>query len=180
MQMSTVAQCKPAMVVPVTVTSNHVCRLINPPTSNPAPAPTPLSRFHLTTAARRGGLHGICYVSLYTLWRIFSFPRHFILEVTSDTSRPYPSKLTLLSHASQQTSPSLHLALSASSSSLLSASNVSNTPGAPLILRLNLISRRRNTISYYPSQPLSENPLIYLEPGPGQEPRIIGTRACSS
>jgi hypothetical protein len=41
----------------------------------------------------------------------------------------------------------------------LPASNLGNTAGAPLNPRRNVIPRR-NAISYHPSQPLSENPLI--------------------
>ncbi|KAN0107590.1 hypothetical protein V8E52_010005 [Russula decolorans] len=55
----------------------------------------------------------------------------------------------------------------ASSHSPLSASNVGNTPGAPLNPRRNLIPRR-NAISYHPSQPLSENPLVNPNQGQGK------------
>jgi hypothetical protein len=81
MQMSTVAQCKPAMVVPVTVSSNPCVQAHHLTYINPAPVPTPINPVFTSTAARRGGLHGMCHVSLYTLWRIFPFLRHFILEV---------------------------------------------------------------------------------------------------
>ena len=46
------------------------------------------------------------------------------------------------------------------------SSNVGNTHGAPLVPRRNLIPRR-NAISYHPSQPLSENPLMNLNQGQG-------------
>jgi hypothetical protein len=54
-------------------------------------------------------------------------------------------------------------ALPASSSSSSSPSNVGNTPVMP---RRNLIPRR-NAISYHPSQPRSENPLINPNQGQG-------------
>jgi len=57
--------------------------------------------------------------------------------------------------------------LPASSSSPLSAPNVGSTPGTPLSPRRNLIPRR-NAISYHPSQPLSENPLINPNQGQGK------------
>ena len=56
------------------------------------------------------------------------------------------------------------------SSSLLSAPNVGNTPGTRLSPRRNLIPRR-NAISYHPSQPISENPLINLNQGQGKGQR---------
>ncbi len=56
--------------------------------------------------------------------------------------------------------------LPASRSSSLSAPNVGNTPVIP---RRNLIPRR-NAISYHPSQPSSENPLI--NPNQGQGRRV--------
>lgn len=52
-----------------------------------------------------------------------------------------------------------------SSSSPLSPPNLGNTPGAPRVSRRNLIPRR-NAISYHPSQPISEHPLI--NPNQGQ------------
>jgi hypothetical protein len=59
-------------------------------------------------------------------------------------------------------------ALPASSSSPLSSSNVGNTPVIP---RRNLIPRR-NAISYHPSQPLSENPLINPNQGQAKGRRV--------
>jgi hypothetical protein len=53
----------------------------------------------------------------------------------------------------------------------LPASNVGNTPGAPLFPRRNLIPRR-NAISYHPSQPFSENPLINPNLGQGKSRNV--------
>jgi hypothetical protein len=53
------------------------------------------------------------------------------------------------------------------SPSPLSAPNLGNTSGAPLIPRRNSIPRR-NAISYHPSQPLSEHPLINPNKGQGR------------
>jgi hypothetical protein len=49
----------------------------------------------------------------------------------------------------------------------LPASNVGNTAGAPLNPRRNVIPRR-NAISYHPSQPLSENPLLISDQSQGK------------
>jgi hypothetical protein len=54
-----------------------------------------------------------------------------------------------------------------SSSSPLSAPNLGNTPATPLIPRRHLIPRR-NAISYHPSQPLSEHPLVNPKQGQGR------------
>ena len=53
------------------------------------------------------------------------------------------------------------------SSSPLSPPNVGNTPGPRVMPRRNVIPRR-NAISYHPSQPLSENPLIIPNQGQGK------------
>jgi hypothetical protein len=53
------------------------------------------------------------------------------------------------------------------SSSHFTGPNKSSTPGTPVIPRRNLIPRR-NAISYHPSQPASENPLINPIQGQGR------------
>jgi hypothetical protein len=60
----------------------------------------------------------------------------------------------------------------------LPASN-DNTTGAPLMPRRNVIPRR-NAISYHPSQPLSENPLINPNLGQGKGRRIISVPQLAS
>ncbi|KAH9992823.1 hypothetical protein BJV77DRAFT_1067552 [Russula vinacea] len=57
------------------------------------------------------------------------------------------------------------------SSSHFTGPNKSSTPGTPVIPRRNLIPRR-NAISYHPSQPASENPLINPIQGRGRSVTI--------